>query len=662
MALLLLALASLLAFADPAVPVVTYLSPGTAVSGDAGFQIAVSGQNFADTSVVVWNGKQLPTTYASNTRLTAEVGAGDIANPGSIQVAVINAPANGQQSNVISFTVQPAAPQIAGVTPSEGLTTGGTQVTISGANFAPGATVRFGIAGAPVQYINSATLVATAPASSAGSVPVSVTNLDGKAATLQNGFSYHAPFAINSYSLPSGSTGTSYSYPLQASGGTAPYLWKVQSGALAPGLLLSSSGVISGTPTQSGAFQVVVQVSESSSFAQSAIRSFTQTIVEPFKISDTSLSVAQPNVPYSVLLSAPGGVLPLSWTIASGSLPPGLMLGATSGQIAGTPYIQGSYAFAVQVMDASMPARSDTRNFTLKVGTAPDPLRISTSTVGPATVGTAYSATLAATGGTTPLTWSLSAGSLPAGLSLEGTSGRISGTPTAAGSYDFTVRVTDVAQNPQSSTAGFSVAVADAVSTAPSPGANDTIVFQDDFESGSLSKWDAVDPRFDVESAAARVASGQYSLRGTITPANGYGELDKWYMPGYDELYLKFKVMFEEGFRDPGDSRLIALMGNRIDDKWSASGKAGVKPNGTDFFLSLLNPEPPSLNGGIEGLYPFMAGSYYPGMTCATPCSAGAVLSADASRRDHRRQMARSCLPAQGQYARIPGWTADRLD
>ncbi len=622
MTILVLALASFFAFADPPSPVLTYLSPGTAVSGSAGFQIAASGMNFVSKSVVTWNGKQLPTTYISDTQLTAQVGAEDIAAAGSVQVAVVNALASQQQSNVIMFTVQAAAPQITGVTPSAGLIAGGTRVTISGANFAPGATVRFAaLTAGSVQYITSGSLsVAVPAASSPGTVAVSVTNADGKSATLQGAFSYQFPFAVVSSGLPAGATGTSYSYSLQASGGTAPYTWKIKSGALAPGLSLSSSGVVSGTPTQAGAFNVELEAAESSPLAQSASRSFVQTITAPFQISDITLSAAQLNVPYSASMSATGGTAPFNWAITSGSLPPGLMLGASTGQISGTPYVQGTYSFTLRAMDSSTPARSDSRSFTLKVGTAPDPLHISTTTLSGGTVGTAYSATLAATGGTAPLTWRQSTGSLPPGLTLAASSGTISGTPSSAGSYTFSITAADAAGTPQTATASYIVTIA-AAATAPSPAANDTIVFQDDFESGTLSKWDAVDPRFAVESISGRVASGKYSLRGTITPTSGYGELNKWYMPGYDELYLKFKVMFEEGFLDNGSSDLLALMGNRIDNKWSASGQAGVKPSGTDFFLSILNPEPPSLNGGTQGLYPFMLLSQYPGMTCATPCS-----------------------------------------
>ncbi|MGE0406735.1 MAG: putative Ig domain-containing protein, partial [Candidatus Korobacteraceae bacterium] len=621
MSFVVLMLASFFLFADPPAPVVTYLYPSSAVSGGPALEVAVTGRNFMGQSVVVWNGKQVPTTVISDSRLLATIEPGDISNPGMVQVAVVNMVASQMASNVILFTIEAAAPAIASVSPTSGLSSGGTPVTISGSNFVPGAAVRFGtLPASAVQYINSTTLIATSPASSISSVPISVTNPDGRSATLANAFQYQVPLTVTSFSLPAGATETNYSFTLAASGGTAPYTWTLKSGAFAPGLSLSTGGVISGTPAQAGTYQAEVQVSESGNLAQTATRALTLNISPPFKISSTTLAAAQLQVPYSATIVATGGIAPLSWTIVSGSLPAGLTLNPASGQISGTPYVQGTYRFSVRAADSSVPNRSDTREFTLQVGVAPEPLRISTSSLPSGVAGANYSAVLAGTGGTPPLQWAVSTGSLPPGVTLSATTGTLSGTPTTAGSYDFTVRVTDAAATAQSATANYTVTVAAAATSGPKPGENDTVVFQDDFESGTLSKWDAVDPRFAIEPAPGRVASGQYSVRGTVTPTLGYGELNKWYMPGYDQLYLKFKVMFEEGFRDPG-GRLIAHMGNRIDNKWSASGKAGTKPNGTDFFVSMLTPEYPSLNSGMQNLHPFMVGSYYPGMTCSGTCT-----------------------------------------
>ena len=75
-------------------------------------------------------------------------------------------------------------------------------------------------------------------------------------------------------------------------------------------------------------------------------------------------------------------------------------------------------------------------------GGGTNPVIITTSSLPAATVGVAYSATLTATGGIPPYTWSVIAGALPTGLSLSGT-GNITGTPSATGTFNFTVQAVD---------------------------------------------------------------------------------------------------------------------------------------------------------------------------------------------------------------------------
>src|SRR5205814_1142993 len=147
---------------------------------------------------------------------------------------------------------------------------------------------------------------------------------------------------------------------------------------------------------------------------------------------------------YSQPLAATGGTPPYAWSVISGSLPAGLTLNATSGAISGTPTTAGTSNFTVQVTDSSSGKAS--KAFTLKIGRASCRQSIKTASPLPTgTVGTVYSQTLAATGGTPPYAWSVISGSLPAGLTLNATSGAMSGTPTTAGTSNFTVQVTDSA-------------------------------------------------------------------------------------------------------------------------------------------------------------------------------------------------------------------------
>jgi hypothetical protein len=152
---------------------------------------------------------------------------------------------------------------------------------------------------------------------------------------------------------------------------------------------------------------------------------------------------------------------------------------------------------------------------------------------------------------------------------------------------------------------------------APATG-DDNVVFADGFETGDLSQWDNVNTtRYGITTDPTRVHTGTYALEGTIPAGDGWGEINKWFMPGYDEIYVRFDVMFEEAFQnlrgDGNGMHFASVSGNHIDNKWSAHGKAGVVPSGYDFFTTTVDPEHPY---GDDGLYPFMFYSYFPDMAC----------------------------------------------
>jgi len=132
-----------------------------------------------------------------------------------------------------------------------------------------------------------------------------------------------------------------------------------------------------------------------------------------------------------------GGVQPYTFTSQGRGLPPGLAL-SSSGLISGTPVGVGVYAFTIQVNDSSNPPLEAVRNFQVSVATA---LSITTVSLPNAIQNSLYSQQLQAMG-TGPFVWVLSAGTLPAGVSMGG-NGLILGTPTAVGSQTFTVTLTD---------------------------------------------------------------------------------------------------------------------------------------------------------------------------------------------------------------------------
>jgi hypothetical protein len=265
---------------------------------------------------------------------------------------------------------------------------------------------------------------------------------------------------ITTSSLAAGQTNTAYSAALAATGGTAPYAWSVSSGSLPAGLTLSSAGQISGTPTTAGTSSFTVAVSDSSSPAASATANLGITIAASatsVHITTSSLSGGVAKTAYSATLAASGGKTPYSWSISSGSLPVGLTLSA-SGQISGTPTTAGTSSFTVKVADSSSPAQTATANLSIPIAASGTPLQITTSSLPSGIAKTSYSATLAATGGKTSYSWSVSSGSLPTGLTLS-TSGQMSGTPTSAGTFSFTVKVTDSSSPAQSSTANLSITI-----------------------------------------------------------------------------------------------------------------------------------------------------------------------------------------------------------
>jgi Putative Ig domain/IPT/TIG domain len=165
-------------------------------------------------------------------------------------------------------------------------------------------------------------------------------------------------------------------------------------------------------------------------------------------------------------LSATGGVTPYTWSVPPGTLPPGLSL-SSSGVISGTPTNSGTFSFTVTVTDSDSPAT--TASAQLSIVVKPAPLAVTTAGLPAATGGTAYTATLAATGGTTPYSWSVTAGSLPPGLTLNSSTGVIFGIPTVAGTYSFTVTVTDAENPAMTASAALSISVSGPVITSLNP-------------------------------------------------------------------------------------------------------------------------------------------------------------------------------------------------
>jgi len=179
----------------------------------------------------------------------------------------------------------------------------------------------------------------------------------------------------------------------------------------------------------------------------------------PVSVITTSLAIGQQGTAYSATLAGSGGMTPYTWSIVSGAVPTGLSLNSSNGTISGTPAASGSSALSVQVTDSSSPAQ--TANVSLTLTITPAILATVTASLPSGHVGMAYSQMLTATGGTAPYAWTLTSGALPVGLTLNSSTGLISGTPTAA--TNATVLTFEVADstNPtaQTSTASFAITI-----------------------------------------------------------------------------------------------------------------------------------------------------------------------------------------------------------
>lgn len=256
---------------------------------------------------------------------------------------------------------------------------------------------------------------------------------------------------ITTTSLPAATQGSSYSQTLQATGGNGTLVWTLASGSLPAGLNLSSSGVISGTPSGTGTSDFTVRVADSDGITGASDEDTQALSLQVAaansvpNITTTSLPAATQGSAYSQTLQASGGNGALVWSLASGTLPAGLNL-SSSGVISGTPSGSGTSNFTVRVADSDSITGStdeDTQVLSILVNATSNSVpNITTTTVPNGSVGTAYSQTLAATGGNGTPVWTLASGSLPPGLNLSST-GVISGTPTVATTKTFTVRVAD---------------------------------------------------------------------------------------------------------------------------------------------------------------------------------------------------------------------------
>jgi hypothetical protein len=282
---------------------------------------------------------------------------------------------------------------------------------------------------------SNGSLSGTPTTGGAYSFTVKAADVNGCAATRAYTLTICSTIAVNPVALPEGYATVPYNQALTATGGVSPYTFAVTSGSLPSGLTLSSGGELSGAPTAFGTFNFTVTATDN--LGCTGARSYTLIInncaaitLNPASLPDSSVGAG-----YDQTITAGGGALPYNFIISAGTLPPGLTL-ASGGALTGVPTASGSFTFTVKATDVN--GCMGTRSYTVIV--------CATIVINPASlpggfVGAAYSQTITAVGGTAH-TFAVTAGALPAGLSLSA-GGVLSGVPTASGTSNFTITATD---------------------------------------------------------------------------------------------------------------------------------------------------------------------------------------------------------------------------
>jgi len=255
---------------------------------------------------------------------------------------------------------------------------------------------------------SSATYTAPAPASTALTVTVTATSVADATKSGTATITVPAKPAITTGALTAGTVGSAYSATIAGSGGIGPYIWSISSGTLPAGLTMNSAGVISGTPTAvavgtTNLTFVLTDSGKATALTATVTLGLTINAAPAITFTGTmpATAIYESSAPYVGLATATGGAGSLTYSVAGGSLPPGLVLLSTAnGEISGTPSSVGTFNFTMKAADAF--GDSATQGYTITVNLATPTLAfaaIPTHTYGDAPF--AVSATSASSGAVT---------------------------------------------------------------------------------------------------------------------------------------------------------------------------------------------------------------------------------------------------------------------
>jgi hypothetical protein len=249
--------------------------------------------------------------------------------------------------------------------------------------------------------------------------------------------------------LPNGTVAVAYSQMIAGNGGTAPYVFGLESGTLPPGTTLTAAGLLAGTPTTAGTSTFSIRGTDANGcFAILAYTIIIAAAPVPPPTGCPVITLSPPALPngivgaaYSQTIVGSGGTAPYVFGVTAGALPPGLLL-TSAGVLSGTPTTIGTTTFTITGTDANGCAAAITYTVNI-LAAAPCPvIALTPSTLPNGVIGTAYNQALTASGGTVPYIFSLTSGTLPPGITLS-SAGVLSGTPTSAGTSSVVIRATD---------------------------------------------------------------------------------------------------------------------------------------------------------------------------------------------------------------------------